>query len=76
MNKDSIKDFDWDFPDDDAYLERLFNARWQDGVYCLKCQKVIKHYRIKGRPCHFCEICSSYVYPMAGTIFEDAAVGI
>lgn len=71
MIKYSTKDFDRDFPTDDVCLEWLFNARWTKGVYCPKCQKVTKHYRIQCRPCYSCESCGSHIYPMAGTIFED-----
>jgi transposase-like protein len=71
MKKYSTKDFDKDFPNDDACLEWLFHARYPNGVTCPKCQKVTKHYRIQGRPCYSCESCGSHVYPMAGTIFED-----
>ena len=33
MQKYSTKDFDRDFPTDDACLEYLFNTRWPDGVH-------------------------------------------
>ena len=71
MNKYSTKDFERDFPNDDACLEWLKTNRWPDGVTCPKCQKVTKHYRIQGRPCYSCETCGSHIYPMAGTIFEN-----
>ncbi|MBI2852844.1 MAG: IS1595 family transposase [Chloroflexi bacterium] len=71
MKKYSTKDFERDFPNDDACLEWLFNSRYPQGVTCPKCGKVTKHYRIHGRPCYSCEVCGSHVYPMAGTIFED-----
>ncbi len=70
MNKYSTKDFDRDFPDDDSCLEWLKNNRWPDGIYCQKCGKITKHYRIKTRPVYSCEFCGSHVNPMAGTIFE------
>ena len=69
MDKYSTRDFDRDFPTDDACLEFLFKSRWPDGVPCAKCQQVTPHYRITGRPCYSCEHCGSHVYPMAGTIF-------
>ncbi len=71
MNKYSTKDFDRDFPTDDACLEWLKNNRWPDGIYCNKCEKVTKHYRIKTRPVYSCEFCGNHIYPMAGTIFES-----
>ncbi len=70
MNKYTTKDFDRDFPTDDACLEWLFRNRWPDGLTCEKCEKVTKHYRIGGRPCYSCEFCGNHVFPMAGTIFE------
>ena len=71
MKKYSTKDFDRDFPNDDACLEWLFKTRWPKGVKCVKCQRVTNHYRIQGRPCYSCEFCGNHVYPMAGTIFKD-----
>lgn len=71
MNKYSTKDFDRDFPNDDACLDWLFHARWPNGVKCEKCQRMTHHYRIHARPCYSCESCGSHIYPMAGTIFED-----
>ena len=70
MEKYTTKDFDRDFPTDDACLDWLLNNRWPDGVFCEKCQQVTPHYRITGRPCYSCDRCGSHVYPMAGTIFE------
>ena len=71
MDKYNTRDFDRDFPNDDACLEFLFQQRWPKGVTCAKCQKVTAHYRLAGRPCYSCECCGSHVYPMAGTIFQD-----
>jgi len=71
MQKYSTKDFGRDFPDDDACLDWLFKAKYPNGVFCNKCQKITNHYRIKGRPCYSCEFCGSQVHPMAGTIFQD-----
>ena len=69
MDKYTTKDFDRDFPTDDACLEWLFKNRWPDGMVCAKCQKVTPHYRITERPCYSCDRCGNHVYPMAGTIF-------
>jgi len=71
MNKYSTKDFDRDFPTDDACLAWLKDNRWSDGIYCEKCNRVTNHYRIQGRPCYSCEFCGNHIYPMAGTIFES-----
>ena len=75
MEKYSTRDFDKDFPTDDACLEYLFQQRWPDGVTCEKCQRISNHYRITDRPCYSCEFCGNHVYPMAGTIFEGTRFG-
>ena len=50
MKKYSTKDFEKDFPNDDACLEWLLKARYPQGVNCEKCGKVTNHFRIN-RPC-------------------------
>ncbi len=69
----TIRDFDKDFPDDDACLEWLRNNRWLEGIFCEKCQKITKHHRIAKRPAYACDFCGNHVYPMAGTIFEKSS---
>jgi transposase len=71
MNKYSTKDFEKDFPDDNACLDWLFHARYPNGVNCETCGTVTHYYRIKNRPCYCCENCGTQIYPMAGTIFQD-----
>ena len=73
MNKYTIRDFDRDFPDDDACLEWLKNYRWPDGIYCNRCQRITKHHRIAKRPAYACDFCGNHVYPMAGTIIEHSS---
>ena len=70
MIKYSLKDFDRDFPTDDACLEWLFNAKYPQGVFCPKCQKTTKHYHFKGQPFYSCEYCGNHIHPLTGTIFE------
>ncbi len=71
MKKYGTKDFEREFPNDDACLEWLFKTRWPKGVKCPNCNKVTTHYRVKSRPCYSCEFCGNHVYPMADTIFQD-----
>jgi transposase-like protein/ribosomal protein L24E len=72
MKTYTIKDFEKQFPSDDACLEFLKNARWPKGIYCEKCQKVTTHYRITRRKVYSCEFCGSHVSPTAGTIFHKS----
>ena len=73
MKKYSIKDFEREFPDDEACLEWLKNNRWSDGIHCVKCQRITKHYKVSNRSAYACEFCGNHIYPMAGTILEHSS---
>jgi transposase-like protein/ribosomal protein L37AE/L43A len=72
MNTYTIKDFDKQYPTDDACLEKLFKARYPNGVYCEKCGKVTKHYRRNGTKVYACEFCGRGVSPTTNTIFHKS----
>jgi len=72
MKKYTTKDFDNEFPDDGSCLEWIKSHRWPDGITCVKCSKVTKHHRIKGRNCYSCDNCGTQIYPTAGTIFHKS----
>src|ERR1035438_10851094 len=71
----TFKQFEQDFPTDDACLEQIKEQRFPGGVTaCHKCeQKPRKHYRVKGRTAYACETCGNHIYPLAGTIFEKSS---
>lgn len=70
--KYTLKDFNEKYPTDGACLDRIFKGRYPDGVYCVKCQKVTPHYRIKSKPVYSCQFCGNQVSPLAGTIFHKS----
>jgi transposase-like protein len=72
MKTYTIKDFDKQFPTDDACLEFLFNARFPNGAFCPKCQKITPHYRIANRKVFSCQNCGSHISPTANTIFHKS----
>ncbi|HEX9897181.1 MAG TPA: IS1595 family transposase [Dehalococcoidales bacterium] len=72
MKTYTIKDFDKQFPTDDACLEFLKNARYPQGVFCEKCNKVTSHYRIPSRKVYSCQFCGTHISPTAGTIFHKS----
>jgi transposase len=72
MKKYTINNFNQDFSTDDSCLDWLKNYLYPDGVFCEKCQKITKHYRVTGRKAYACDLCGNHVYPMAGTIFEKS----
>ena len=73
----TIKDFNAQFPDDNACLEFLKEKRFPSGItYCEKCQQERKHHRVSGRPAYACDYCGSMISPMAGTIFEKSSTSL
>lgn len=72
MRKYTIRDFERDFPNDDACLEYIRQRRWPDGTPCVPCGQVRKHHRVRGRTAYACDFCGHHVYPLAGTIFEKS----
>ena len=72
----TLFEFDRDFPDDAACLDRLVDQLYPDGIHCPKCDKVTKHYRDHNRPSYSCEYCGHREHPMAGTIFQDSATSL
>ena len=73
MKHYTIKDFNTQFPDDEACLEWLVRNRWPTGITCAKCQRVTKHHKRHDRPAYSCDICGTDVSPMAGTILEKSS---
>ncbi len=76
MNKYTLKDFDSEFPNDDACLEWIMNYRFPNGVFCPTCQKVTKHHRVATRSCYECDSCGNQVYPTANTIFHKSSTSL
>jgi transposase-like protein len=70
----TIADFNAGFPNDDACLSHIFQARWPDGITTCdskKCGGVERrHHRVSGRTAFACDYCGNHIYPLAGTIFE------
>jgi len=73
MQKYTINDFNRDYPDEDACLERLRSRRYPDGSTCEKCERVTKYHRDAGRKSYSCQWCGHHVHPTAGTIFHKSA---
>lgn len=68
----TISQFKKNFPDDNACLDYLFNARYGKDFICPKCHKK-GFYRIKTRKCYGCAWCGYQIYPLKGTIFSGSS---
>lgn len=76
MKRYTIKDFNTQFPNDDACLEWLKVNRWPDGITCAKCQRITKHHKRHDRPAYSCDVCGTDVSPMAITIMEHSSTSL
>jgi len=58
------------FSNNNVCLEEIKKWRFPGGVYCNKCKKTTRHYKLLERPVYVCKFCRSQVSPLVGTIFE------
>ena len=72
----TIRDFNKDFPDDNACLNLLVSEIYPDGISCRICGKITKHHRLSKRKAYSCDRCGTHVYPLAGTIFEKSSTSL
>lgn len=64
------KQFDAEYPNDDACLEAVFQNRFGDLKFCPKCAAETTFHRVKKRQCYACQWCSYQLFPLADTIFR------
>src|SRR6185437_9587484 len=73
----SVKDFNNEFPSDDACLRYLAEQRYPNGVaLCPKCKVERKHHRVGNRTAFACDHCGHHIYPLKGTIFEKSSTSL
>lgn len=64
------KQFDAEYPDDDACLEAVFQDRFGQVKFCPGCSAETTFYRVKKRQCYACQWCGHQLFPLANTIFR------
>lgn len=69
MKKYTLSQFQADYPNDDACLDKIFHLRFT-GLICPTCDDSTKFVRVKGRRSYQCTCCGFQVYPTKGTILE------
>jgi transposase len=69
--KCAVKQFEREFPSEDACLEYVKERRFPGRVaFCVNCKVDRKHYRVAGRTSYACHACGNHIYSPAGTIFH------
>jgi len=72
MNKYTIEQFNKLFPNEDICLDWLRHKLYPQKIYCIKCKKPTKFYRIKNRKVYGCDLCGHQISPTANTIFDHS----
>lgn len=72
----SIVDFQKEFPDNDACLNKLFQSKYGNMECCPNCHKKSTYKRVKGRQCFFCPKCYNQIYPCVGTPYEKSTTAL
>jgi len=77
QQKYTVKDFEREFPTEDACLETVMHWRFPEGkTLCVTCGVERKHYRVSGRTSYACRACGNHIYPLAGTIFHKSSTSL
>ena len=66
----TLRQFQAQFPTEEACLDHLMRIRFGDRHDCAKCGRNAHFYRVRARKVYSCEYCGAQVAPMAGTPFE------
>lgn len=73
----TYKQFQEQYPDDDACLEAIFRSRFGDLKDCPRCGVIdTKFYRVKKRQCYACMHCGYQLHPLAATIFRKSSTSL
>jgi transposase-like protein len=73
MNKYTIKEFNKQYPDEDACLDAIFRNYYGDMKACPHCGVVdAKFYKLNNRKAYSCQHCRYQIHPLAGTIFHKS----
>ena len=68
----TLGDFLSRYNSQEACLEEIIRLKYPEGVFCPKCGKVRKHYKLKNRTQYSCGHCGHQFSPLKGTIFENS----
>ena len=71
--KYTIKDFNRQYPDDEACISEIFRQRYGDLVVCPHCGKKTKFHKVSNRKCFSCQYCAYQLHPLADTIFNKSS---
>jgi hypothetical protein len=72
-NNCKLKDFIKYFSDQKLCFDYIISIRWPKGIFCLRCKKITKYYKVGQRTSYACSRCGYQIYPLKGTMFEKSS---
>ena len=75
-NTYSFVQFQEEYPNNDACLDKLMELRYGSSPICESCDRETKYHRITGRRAYACQFCGAHVYPCVGTPFEKSSTDL
>lgn len=77
MSKCTFKQFQTEYPDDEACLLAIFAGKHGDHPACPGCGVAEgKWHKIEGRRAYACQDCGHHLYPCVGTPFEKSSTNL
>src|SRR5438477_2223996 len=77
MSKYTFKQFQAEYPDDGACLDRIMKEQYGGTEFaCPACAKQSKFHRISKRRAYACQHCGHHIYPCVGTPFEKSRTNL
>jgi transposase len=76
MTRYTFRDFENDFPTDDACLEWLKDYLYPAGIFCETCKEIAKHHKVASRKSYSCQFCGHHVHPTANTIYHKSSTSL
>ncbi len=73
MSKYTFKEFQREYPDDGACLDKIMEMRYGGTEFeCPACERQSKFHRMGKRRGYSCQHCGHHIFPCVGTIFEKS----
>ncbi len=72
MVRYTIKQFNKQYPSEDACLDTIFRNSYGNVKYCPHCGAETKFYKLSDRKAYSCQHCRYQIHPLAGTIFHKS----
>jgi len=68
----SLRQFNTLYPNEQTCIEEIIRQKFPDGIYCIRCKKITRHYKLHQRNIYSCKVCRTHISPLSDTLFEKS----